>query len=433
MAVFQGEGSLASSQGSGGGLMSPPPVEQKQKEEVQVINNERDESTPPPQRPTIITEGVSDEEVNEVVTEFAPAPLGKENVTNLQTYLNKTPNAPNLKVDGLWGPNTSAALKDFKKYKKELYAQYEPEDFEESGFVIDRPKIKTDSILDSEITGIINADLASQNTSVLKKYKYINDVNNYNFGLVNTELSKQIKEVSPLKGGESIMSWLADKFGLDETNEKHRDLLNKTIKLTTPGFGNVDRSLVAKDPITGKELEASAWCAAILYAAIKNTNVNGLSEVEGAWPSTKSNKYQYLGSTVYDYNPTNPTAIDSGSTSLEATRGGDMIVFNKGNNKRGNRNGSEFTNNSRGHVGILVQRYSDGSVLVLGGNQNSAVSLKLFSPNYIKNNYPAGYKVKRLSNLPSTDPRLIAELTSIATDELRRFKRPLKKTDDNEL
>ena len=145
MAVFQGEGSLASSQGSGG-LMSPPPIEQKQ-EEVQVTNNEQDESTPPPRRPTITTnidEGVSDDEVNEVVTEFAPAPLGKENVRNLQTYLNKTPNAPKLVVDGLWGPNTSAALRDFKKYKKELYAQ---EDFEESGFVIDRPKIKTDGIL----------------------------------------------------------------------------------------------------------------------------------------------------------------------------------------------------------------------------------------------------------------------------------------------
>ena len=80
MAVFQGEGSLASSQGSGG-LMSPPPIEQKQ-EEVQVTNNEQDESTPPPRRPTITTninEGVSDDEVNEVVTEFAPAP-SKENV-----------------------------------------------------------------------------------------------------------------------------------------------------------------------------------------------------------------------------------------------------------------------------------------------------------------------------------------------------------------
>jgi hypothetical protein len=418
MAVFQGEGSLASSQGSGGGLMSPPPVEQ-QKEEVKVENNQEEQITRPIKRPTITTninEGVSDEEVNEVVTEFAPAPLGKENVTNLQTYLNKTPNAPNLVVDGMWGPNTSAALRDFKKYKKELYAQ---EDFEESGFVIDRPKIKTDGILDSEITGIINADLASQNTSVTKKHKYINDVNNYNFGLVNTELTKQIKEVSPLKGGESIMSWFADKLGLDEQKRTHRDLLNKTIKLTTPGFGNVDRSLVAKDPKTGRELEASAWCAAILYAAIKNTNVNGLSEVEGAWPSTKSNRYQYLGSTVYDYNPTNVNAIDSGSTSLEATRGGDMIVFNKGNNKRGNRNGSEFTNDSRGHVGILVQRYSDGSVLVLGGNQDNSVSLKLFTVETIKKSYPAGYKVKRLNNLPSTNPKLIAELTSIATDEIQ--------------
>ena len=96
-----------------------------------------------------------------------------------------------------------------------------------------------------------------------------------------------------------------------------------------------------------------------------------------------------------------------------------MIVFNKGNNKRGNRNGSEFTNNSKGHVGILVQRYSDGSVLVLGGNQDNSVSLKLFTVETIKKSYPAGYKVKRLNNLPSTNPKLIAELTSIATDEIQ--------------
>ena len=429
MAVFQGEGSLASSQGSGG-LMSPPPVKQKQ-EEVQVTNNERDESTPPPRRPTITTninEGVSDDEINEVVTEFAPAPLGKENVRNLQTYLNKTPNAPKLVVDGMWGPNTSAALRDFKKYKKELYAQYEPEDFEESGFVIDRPKIKTDGILDSEITGIINADLAAQNTSALTKYKYINDVNNYNFGLVDTELKRQIKEITPLKEGQSVLAWLADKFGMEETNKVHRKILNNAILLNTPKGFDVDQGKAKKK---GYE---SAWCAAILYAGIKNTNANGIEAVAGdGWESTKSALYQYLGSTVYDYNPTNPSAIDSGSMSLEAARGGDFVVFNKGEDKDGKRTGSNFQVNTPGHIGVLVQRYSDGSLLLLGGNQAHSVSLKLFDKEYIDDEYPAGYKIKRLNNLASTDPRLIAELTSIATDELRNPRLNRLKTDDNEL
>ena len=41
--------------------------------------------------------------------------------------------------------------------------------------------------------------------------------------------------------------------------------------------------------------------------------------------------------------------------------------------------------------------------------------------------------MNRLNNLASTDPRLIAELTSIATDELRNPRLNKPKTDDNEL
>jgi peptidoglycan hydrolase-like protein with peptidoglycan-binding domain len=401
MAVFQGEGSLASSQGSGG-LMSPPPVEQKQ-EEVQVKNNEQDESTPPPRRPTItnnIDEGVSDDEVNEVVTEFAPAPLGKENVRNLQTYLNKTPNAPKLVVDGMWGPNTSAALRDFKKYKKELYAQ---EDFEESGFVIDRPKIKTDGILDSEITGIINADLAAQNTSALTKYKYINDVNNYNFGLVDKLLKKQTDAVVPLEEGQSIVEWFASKMGLSES--KHETLI---------------RNAIGGRKIIGRE---NAWCASFLYAAIKNTAVNssGITR-EGINPNTKSpysltyetrraHRYQDLGTPIYDYNPQTKKEVGA----LESVIPGDMIVFNSGNSRLQDNSFKETT----GHVGIVIQRYSDGAVLVLGGNQDNEVSLKMFSPSTVLEDYPAGFKINRLNNLPSTDPRLIAELTSLAAKEIQ--------------
>lgn len=402
MAVFQGEGSLASSQGSGGGLMSPPPVEQ-QKEEVKVENNQEEQITRPIKRPTITTninEGVSDNEVNEVVTEFAPAPLGKENVTNLQTYLNKTPNAPNLVVDGMWGPNTSAALRDFKKYKKELYAQ---EDFEESGFVIDRPKIKTDGIVDSEITGIINADLAAQNTSALTKHKYINDVNNYNFGLVDNLLKKQTDAVVPLKEGQSIVEWFASKMGLSESKNE----------------------MLIRNAIGGRKIigRANAWCASFLYAAIKNTAVNssGITR-EGINPNTKrpyslsyetrrAHRYQDLGTTIYDYNPQTKKEVGS----LESVIPGDMIVFNSGNSRLQDNSFKETT----GHVGIVIQRYSDGAVLVLGGNQDNEVSLKMFSPSTVLEDYPAGFKINRLNNVASTDPRLIAELTSLAAKEIQ--------------
>ena len=90
-------------------------------------------------------------------------------------------------------------------------------------------------------------------------------------------------------------------------------------------------------------------------------------------------------------------------------------MFNSGNSRLQDNSFKETT----GHVGIVIQRYSDGAVLVLGGNQDNEVSLKMFSPSTVLRKYPAGFKINRLNNLASTDPRLIAELTSIATNEIQ--------------
>ena len=421
--MFQGEGSLASSQQGSSGIMSQPKKEESKPQK-------RPEKTPKKTPVSFNFQGeggeekkfvntdsgtvVTDNEVAAVIAEYNLPPkltssYNNKNVTHLQTYLNDTANAPGLTIDGQWGPNTSAALRDYKKYRKELYAKTATETFDETGVVGSQPNIKLNTLIDKQTAGMINADIAYKNKWNGGGYKDIQGANKFNFGILEELIQGQTSKIEPLKPGQSIVAWMAARIGLDETNSKHAALLNNAIKTNSPGFDTVDET-------QGK---ITAWCASFLYAAIKDTSVNssGLTR-PGQSPEyerMRAHRYQDLGDTIYDFNPLD----GSKNGSLEAVRAGDMIILNK--SKTRNSDGS--FKDTEGHVGIVVQRYSDGSVLVLGGNQDDSVSVKMYSPNDITKEYPAGYKINRLSNLGSTDPKLIAELTSFSIDSLRSTNR----------
>jgi len=130
--MFQGEGSLASSQQGSSGIMSKPAKEEAKPEKEEAKPEKtpvsfnfqgeggEDNNSDNTDSGTVVT----NKEVDDVIAEYKlPTVLTGYNntVKNLQTYLNATPIAPGLSTDGRWGAKTSAAVADFKKYKDELY------------------------------------------------------------------------------------------------------------------------------------------------------------------------------------------------------------------------------------------------------------------------------------------------------------------------
>ena len=160
--MFQGEGSLASSQQGSSGIMSQP-----KKEESSFQGEGGVDNTPqkPPSKPSFSFnfqgEGgednnsdttysgtvVTNNEVDDVIAEYKLPPVltsYNNTVKNLQTYLNNTPIAPELSTDGRWGAKTSAAVSDFQRYKDELYKRSTTaaERFNETGDIASRTTTK---------------------------------------------------------------------------------------------------------------------------------------------------------------------------------------------------------------------------------------------------------------------------------------------------
>jgi len=141
--MFQGEGSLASSQQGSSGIMSQPAKEEAKPKKTPVSFNfqgEGGEDNNPvnTESETVVT----NKEVDDVIAEYKlPTVLTSYNntVKDLQTYLNATPVAPGLSTDGRWGAKTSAAVSDFKRYKDELYKKTAAETFDETGGIVSRP------------------------------------------------------------------------------------------------------------------------------------------------------------------------------------------------------------------------------------------------------------------------------------------------------
>ena len=141
--MFQGEGSLASSQQGSSGIMSKPVKEESKPEKTPVSFNFQgeggeDNNSDNTDSGTVVT----NKEVDDVIAEYKlPTVLTSYNntVKDLQTYLNATPVAPGLSTDGRWGAKTSAAVSDFQRYKNELYKTTAAETFDETGGIVSRP------------------------------------------------------------------------------------------------------------------------------------------------------------------------------------------------------------------------------------------------------------------------------------------------------
>ena len=146
--MFQGEGSLASSQQGSSGIMSKPVKEESKPEKTPVSFNFQgeggeDNNSDNTDSGTVVT----NKEVDDVIAEYKlPTVLTSYNntVKDLQTYLNATPVAPGLSTDGRWGAKTSAAVSDFQRYKNELYKRSTTaaERFNETGDIASRTTTK---------------------------------------------------------------------------------------------------------------------------------------------------------------------------------------------------------------------------------------------------------------------------------------------------
>ena len=141
--MFQGEGSLASSQQGSSGIMSKPVKEESKPEKTPVSFNFQgeggeDNNSDNTYSGTVVT----NKEVDDVIAEYKLPPVltsYNNTVKDLQTYLNATPVAPGLSTDGRWGAKTSAAVSDFQRYKDELYKTTAAETFDETGGIVSRP------------------------------------------------------------------------------------------------------------------------------------------------------------------------------------------------------------------------------------------------------------------------------------------------------
>jgi len=153
--MFQGEGSLASSQQGSSGIMSKPAKEEAKPEKEEAKPEKtpvsfnfqgeggEDNNSDNTDSGTVVT----NKEVDDVIAEYKlPTVLTSYNntVKDLQTYLNATPVAPSLSTDGRWGAKTSAAVSDFQRYKDELYkrATTAAETFNETGGIASRTTTK---------------------------------------------------------------------------------------------------------------------------------------------------------------------------------------------------------------------------------------------------------------------------------------------------
>ena len=359
----------------------------------------------------------------------------KNNIKNIQQFLKdkgfKDKKGTSLIVDGKWGANSKYALEAYKAQTDKILSQ----DRWVSQVVANKRTVvvgdrygrrsRGKNKIEGKVTGIDDVTVAMMNSSKAadyqkyeanksedgtwgftkkegnKNYKNIISANKYQFGIVD-ELIKDSKgrgrKIRPLQENQSLISWFAENLGLDEDKDV-----------------NIIKNAINRDP----RGDSNAWCAAFIYFAIKNTNANDPEYKDAlvrkgdeiGYELNRAHRYQDVGTSIYEYDP----IVDQHTKgSLEAVRPGDMIVFNRGRQR--NIDGSFV--DVEGHVGVVVQRYSDSSVLVLGANQGNKVSLRMFSPEIIKKFFPSGYKINRLENMATINPALIAELTSDILIEL---------------
>ena len=385
-----------------------------------------------------------------VVTKKAPvvytnyADQKADNVKLLQRTLNKVQsNQDPLKVDGFLGPNTYARLNAYQAQNNLTERNW----------------------IDTETARLLNA--ANANTTPKKIAVNLYELNKlktpqdrFDF-IPSKENYKHVKQIQKVIGTTADGRWGPNTQAAWSSYLKNKNISKKTFeeqivaairtdpkkfekadfysfKKTKPGqdlvtstlnYAGIDES-PSKNSVVHKVLRNAIgfdpskqpWCAAVIAEVLKQSSYNiqnpGVFDlpgesVEGLNPyETGSRHWEKAGKRILSTVFKDDKLMNSDTT--EVAKPGDIIILSKG--KRTNPDAS-FQKNRKGHLGILIHKYTDGSVVVLGGNQRSpqrdtrgTLNVTVFTADHIKQYYPGGYVINRASGLDSVNPEVVSNL-----------------------
>ena len=366
------------------------------------------------------------------------------NVKLLQTTLNKvqTSTTP-LVVDGLLGPNTYASLHAYQAQNNLTKRNW----------------------IDEDTARLLNA--ANANTTPKKIAVNLYELNRLKspqdrFDFVpSKENNKHVKQIQKVIGTTADGKWGPNTQAAWSNYLKNKNISNKTFeeqiveairvdpkkfekadfysfKKTRPNqdlvtsmlnYAGIDES-PNKNSVVHKVLSNAIgfdpskqpWCAAVVAEVLKQSSYNiqnpGVFDlpgrpIEGLNPyETGSRHWEKAGKRIVSTVFKDGETINSNTT--ETAQPGDIIILNRGSRTDPEKS---FEKNTKGHLGVLIHRYNDGSVVVLGGNQRSperdtsgTLNVTVFTAAHIQQYYPAGYVINRASGLDSVDPKIVSNL-----------------------
>lgn len=366
------------------------------------------------------------------------------NVKLLQTTLNKvqTSTTP-LVVDGLLGPNTYASLhayqaqnnltkrnwidEDTARLLNAANANTTPKKIAVNLYELNRlksPEDRFDFVPSKEnykhvtqIQKVIGAKADGRwgpNTQAAwSKYLTNNNINKKTFeeqivAAIRTDPKTFEKadfySFKKTKPNQDLVTSMLNYAGIDESPNKN-SVVHKVLS-----------NAIGFDP------SRQPWCAAVVAEVLKQSSYNiqnpGVFDLpgrpmEGLNPyETGSRHWQKAGKRILSTVFKNGEVVNSDTT--ETAQAGDIIILNRGSRTDPD---ASFEKNTKGHLGVLVHRYNDGSVVVLGGNQRSpnrdtsgTLNVTVFTAAHIQQYYPAGYVINRASGLDSVDPEIVSNL-----------------------
>ncbi len=291
----------------------------------------------------------------------------------LQQLLNANGADPVLEVDGDIGPKTRAAL---DTYSQELGTQ------PTAGQGLDANDPRMPNTLQA-VTEVLPTEIAE--TVETAGAETPEEINNAIFDGATFSGALPTPSV-----GDDPITWIVENvFGVREENPEFRRAL--------------------KGIFQGLDPDKQPWCAALVGHILRNIDVDLPLRAQQN-PNLAFN-YQDLGEEVYSHNPT--TGITYAG-SLGDVQVGDIVIFNKSDNRQSDGSFSY----GKGHISFVVGTRDDGTILALGGNQSDRVQVSEYTPDVIRRFYSGGFRVRRITTeaLEQTSPEVIAAITSdIAT------------------
>ena len=400
------------------------------------------------------------------------------NVKLLQTTLNKvqTSTTP-LVVDGLLGPNTYASLHAYQAQNNLTKRNWIDED---TARLLNAANANTTSkkiaVNLLELNKLKSPQDRFDFIPSKENYKHVRQIQDA-LGLTDdgkwgpitqAAWSKYLKSknISNKTFEEQIVAAIrtdpkkfekANFYSFKKTKPK-QDLITSALNYAGIDESPTKNSVVYKvlRNAIGFQPDKQPWCAAVVAELLKQSSYNmqnpGVFDLPGGQPNpfvkiyptkeeiaelglkaakekhrlkefyaeTGSRYWQKAGKRINSTVFTKDTETDKinliESSTTEIPQSGDIIVFNRG--KRTDPDAS-FETGTKGHLGILIHKYPDGSVVVLGGNQRNPalqnyttgnLNVTVFTAKHIQKYYPAGYVINRASGLDSVDPKIVSNL-----------------------